>query len=1452
MKNKRTKSIKLAITSILILSITLVASSQLFAQAAGYMTGIESLVIKKNDSNKKYTILEIVPSHEDGQLGYLVAGQEPVLLTDRLEEWIQTATNEEYPNTKENRIAYIKETLQQLQGKGLCGTSEAEQKPIIYQEYQETYFLSKDEDFKDWSKVTFSKDQLEKTQLEGHYVASDNGAYSKNIAGFEYAAEDVENSGYVVIFAPLTDATSEEEKALGIYRARDGADAGYQLATKEEIEEGTVPLFYISEYEYLPEEESSVYKPLLDTERPYEYVGKDGDCEFVPVKGEEAVYVEIGSIYYQGGFINQEWIKNSVLKTANSDEQQLQVQVLEKTVEELQSMEINDFLSVDFVHISGTNAAAYQQTTSNLSWEKVVQLFTQIAGERKIPCMINANLLEGMNTEQSKKSAINKLLVLCMQSNMDSVYETIKANATKEPDWNTLNTSVKNSNGYEWVQNNIYAYRTDLIKNWKQSFTDSQIKAGYEEINLFIEKENLYRGSKDKLEETITPVVCIQYIINFAHTKEIQSKTKIKVLELQPCKSYSLTAETVLGWNGTNKGLTKDQITIDQMTTSEFIGKINDLNTEYDLIYMGLNTGAMNTVNGSTVFNDESMNGLVYMHTGDAVISSAQLAGLMDHDYVKSNRKKYINAEKYNGRAVYAIRRIVKNGKISTFKDATTFPEYMDVFLKNTYSETFTSNVGVYRYSGNDITKEKMDELLDYVAANYPVVLADDFYTDKTWASINTKKIDNSSYVYDFLQETKDCNNVLPVSKISNSSLFSYYINMPKLEIDFMTSTGGIISEDSDNYNENVLTTTKENGRYYINLYFRINNEMNTSAYTKYIPAFYIDLNADGKFSTKTELFSANDAKVMDENGKIVSNRDEKGNYLLQAGKQYHLKKELPSSYQSIMTWKLEVQQQSNSYVRTSKVCYTPIQNVGSVSETVKVLQIRVDDKYDGGSLANTWDLAKDQTFKNLLKDKETTTGLTFVLTSQQASDYTKSFHAAANQGRNYLDDYDMLIIGFADAYAEIEDGDAVQGILDFIKSGKSILFTHDTTSFVNVEKSIYRKQSTTYKDYTTSQLWNGNYYWGYNINKYLREIVGMDRYGIMDETSADGVNDVLQKAEIIDLTNTTILNGLNASKDKAYAAGSSKKYAYGETQGYTNHLLDQQRLGDEFTKYRNLKNVAYNSITDRNVPVQVTQVNEGQITTYPYEIPETFTASSTHYQYFQLDLERDADNDGESDIVVWYCLGQRSGANPYAQSPNDVRNAYYIYSIGNVMYSGVGHSTVTKQNGEDWERKLFVNTIVAAYKTGVKSPTVSILEDQYVNAQEKEYEYLTFDESILAESGQAIDKEITVHYSIADSNLVTSDKTISANYYIGDSTTPITLKTYTAAGKDVSTTQLESGEVYSVTIPVKELTPYLAGKDSVTIRIEANSKFNYYGKDTSLTAENQLTVVKTVLQELN
>ena len=104
-------------------------------------------------------------------------------------------------------------------------------------------------------------------------------------------------------------------------------------------------------------------------------------------------------------------------------------------------------------------------------------------------------------------------------------------------------------------------------------------------------------------------------------------------------------------WLGSNCPA-EDKINITCVNSSEFIGRIEDLNN-YDMIYMGLCWHNLNWghENGNkewiSVYNDSSMNGLIYSNVGDIVVidpssiskdengftRSSGHAGLLDSDY---------------------------------------------------------------------------------------------------------------------------------------------------------------------------------------------------------------------------------------------------------------------------------------------------------------------------------------------------------------------------------------------------------------------------------------------------------------------------------------------------------------------------------------------------------------------------------------------------------------------------------------------------------------------------------------------------------------------------------------------------------------------------------------------------------------------------------------------------
>lgn len=372
-------------------------------------------------------------------------------------------------------------------------------------------------------------------------------------------------------------------------------------------------------------------------------------------------------------------------------------------------------------------------------------------------------------------------------------------------------------------------------------------------------------------------------------------------------------------------------------------------------------------------------------------------------------------------------------------------------------------------------------------------------------------------------------------------------------------------------------------------------------------------------------------------------------------------------------------------------------------------------------------------------------------------------------ENKNYLDGFDMIIIGFRDVYDNIPDNSVKVGeetkpspaeaILQFIEDGKSVIFSHDTTSFVNRDRRIYGDLDTKNKEIPDIS-WEGDKTrglddWGYSLNSKLRTAVGMDRYGIVSNKQFKGtpVKDILKKGLTLPIADDDIDKGSKVSisdinnlvGDMAFEPNRTQEKTVAEVQGFTNHVV---KSGNS-----NIKTTS-----------KVTKVNEGAITIYPYEIPPLFQCAQTHSQYYQLALEENSNDDGVNDIVVWYCLAAGEN-NTYGKSPNDVRNNYYFYSKGNVIYTGVGHSSVDGADNE-FEKKLFVNAIVAAASVTAVQPQVEFIKSFYPGSERELYRYYMTDYHLLSnkDSGNILDNEQMFNFSVRDYNMVAASLDSNSN----------------------------------------------------------------------------------------
>ena len=809
----------------------------------------------------------------------------------------------------------------------------------------------------------------------------------------------------------------------------------------------------------------------------------------------------------------------------------------------------------------------------------------------------------------------------------------------------------------------------------------------------------------------------------FANNKTVSGVRSVKIVVLSAGDSKINGGRALSTKFASGSGLTflvpsssdptVPQLNLTNKTASEFVGHIDDICAEYDMIYIGDKVENRDAyVVGSGQFR--------YVHVGDGTLITSgktellKLLGQLDSEYDTSWTRT-------NGMQRFAP--------------------------FDTYSE---QGGGYLRGSGNDMTEQDYEELMEFVKSGYPVVLGSELVTSDRKA--DSAKVDAASYYYQFIQEALKYPNVMTKAELDGGKKdIKFWLNLAKPVINF-TENGkplepvrkGEVDDGSGNYGyiDGELKFT-----------FTVSNDSDASPATAtYDCNLYLDLNFDGNFSDKEVQDKY--VQIADETGQVlstVSYGQDDNRYELKAGRTYTLTRKIPKDYFKLITWKLEISNNQNTYIHTSEMGYSKQTNPTGAKQVINVLQLVPKNC--------TWTLKGNANFEKWMNQVDD-----FEIRIEGIS--VQEFGNKSQEDvKKLLDSKQMLIIGFADVYDDISnENHAVDEILDFVKNGKSILFAHDTTSYINYDyNKMYKKiAQSSYTGNTSTETGAADVYydaylhraninnvtWGLSLNKILRSVVGMDRYGItsddmIEQNSTEvAVSELLKKGNALSSSSVDFKTLMEAAGDIAYQSGDRTK-SYGQTQAYTNSLLKQKKLGTSGTTTKTAQ-----------------KVNDGAITQYPYRIPDTLSVAETHGQYYQLALERDRDlsgqSDGKTDIVVWYCL---SGS-IYGDSPNDVRNNYYFYSNKNVIYTGAGHSTVS---GDD-EIKLFINAIVAAANVTAVQPEVHFVKSLNPAAETETTRYYMTDQPIWNSESEESNilgeenKNMKFYFNVKDYNMVSAD----------------------------------------------------------------------------------------------
>lgn len=910
-----------------------------------------------------------------------------------------------------------------------------------------------------------------------------------------------------------------------------------------------------------------------------------------------------------------------------------------------------------------------------------------------------------------------------------------------------------------------------------------------------------------------------------------------------------------------------------------------------------------------TVYNDTKMNGLIYSNVGDIYKAFNGYAdvlyrgGLLDTDYLDPNGK--VNGKqpgangKYNNIEAYKDEDPDSDGIKYNFKRGLSESDYHN---GDTYIDKARSDDIEYRFAGNDITEEKLNRLKEYIKSGYPIVFADGFVkTSGSSLIVNDYLIDNSSRMYELVDfaikwrdnpSNKQKNVIFEKAdeKLNANDLNSLItnINLPKPEIKLEERN---LEKDIDIPGRTTDYSRINNRTLEIN--FKLLNKGFENDKVKFKLSLYVDSNSDGKFSGTREIINPRYYTVLKDNaihkGKLTSSKTS----------WYKITYKLPQYYVGIVPWKIKIESVDGNGLNryTSATGFGYVQNAGAAKK-INILQIKSSDnvqshfnenykgdytryKYNNlfyynyrdtaGNLLtfkdpsiryNNWigegtfDMADNALFKELLDEVKNTGDfdITIKSVSPETLIYWYNDWRMKNPDKRpveYFDatatKYDMIVMGFGDSYTLPNVNNCLEPIQDWANSGKPILYTHDCTSQVN-----YRGTSS----------------WNYELNRMIRGMVGLDRYGVLNNwplrvgTGAD-INNTKTKFERTKyptIAANTSDNSVTSSelfkkaeknakrnnkdiKDIAYEPGSKKTKIVKEVQGFTNGSL-VYLSGNESTNAQ--FKFAKGYVRSERHTNRVEQINKGQITTYPFKIEKELEVAKTHYQPYQIDFNEDDDEDGESDLIVWYTLASRESmknnpASEYNLAPRDVRNNYYIYTKGNITYSGVGHEKVTGRE----EMKLYVNTLIAAYKAAMVPPSIEFKETGDPDAAEKTVSYISYDVSSDAiNNGVITGNKEKVYFTPVDYNSFVKDTNPLQTKVL---VKPVDTKgglynVYRANGTKEPTESddqigecyaLSTGDSYYFEVPLSELG---GNKNKIDIKVSARTRVTRIFRGSSVT----------------
>lgn len=612
----------------------------------------------------------------------------------------------------------------------------------------------------------------------------------------------------------------------------------------------------------------------------------------------------------------------------------------------------------------------------------VVSAILRRATDDLMPIIVDYAITEETDTEKYAGTNYQLLAKALFKRDLAEFYEAmndgvnlianLRMNLENESDNdNNLDFPNKYSNSfnYSYVNQNIYVVKNELLvsDDFAEYFDDFKANAGFGDVLAAIEMENTTLIEEDRIYPAVSKARAIQYIINYS-VGIMGEFDDLTILELQPSANINQTTGGVISDlhidTDTEKNSTRLYWKTDSMTTGKQILYSNKIFT------------VTTDVKSVVEFNGEweDING-----TYDMIF-----VGLDGMNLNLSNEK--------TRRPIYNNDNL--NGKVYHLGDES----------------------GSGTYDSNDITAQKMADLLEYLQAGYPIVVENNCFTKGTARnvsseSINTKYIDEGTCMYRFLaaavSDERYRDSIFTVSDTTSSAMFMARVKTAKPRIEWGAEDNTEEGKDIGKVQSLVLD---ENNEYHGRIAFEVRNNRGEEYLGSTQMRLYADMNYDGIFGIEEELSEGyvNEGNVIDVT--------------------------ISGMGPGVIPWKLEVSDIGNAYRRDSIQGYFEL--IGSYPEEVRVLQIAAQKAIAPGpgediDLQYMYNIKDDSMLARYLKDAESKANLSFEFETLTPDMLTTRL----SENSKYLNQWDIVVL-------TVDNGVTVDGtaFANYINEGRSLL----------------------------------------------------------------------------------------------------------------------------------------------------------------------------------------------------------------------------------------------------------------------------------------------------------------------------------------------------------------------------------------------------------------------------